>query len=29
MMTKYQKFQDYLVEKLQDPIEAQAFLDTA
>lgn len=29
MMTKYQKFQDYIVEKLQDPIEAQAFLDVA
>ena len=26
---KYQKFQDYLVEKLRDPEEAQIFLDTA
>jgi probable addiction module antidote protein len=29
MTKKYQKFQDYLVEKLQSPVEAQAFLDAA
>ena len=29
MTKKYQKFQDYLVEKLKDPSEAQIFLDTA
>lgn len=29
MSKKYQKFQDYLIEKLQDPVEAQAFLDAA
>lgn len=26
---KYQKFQDYLVKKLQEPKESQAFLDAA
>lgn len=29
MSRKYLKFKDYLVEKLHDPIEAQAFLDAA
>jgi probable addiction module antidote protein len=29
MTRKYQKFQDYLVEKLKEPIEAQTFLDAA
>ena len=29
MAKKYQKFQDYLVEKLQKPKEAKAFLDAA
>lgn len=29
MTKQYQKFQDYLVEKLQDPEEAQSFLDAA
>ena len=29
MVKKYQKFQDYLVEKLREPQEAQAFLDAA
>lgn len=29
MTRKHQKFEDYLIEKLKDPIEAKAFLDAA